>query len=128
MTESERRVSAIHRSLTQPDSAGRSRATVGDRQLDNRRRFDLRRRAPLVHGRNGGVPADRGALGVGPGSEVRSAAEPGLRPPHPLSRLLSGTRSNLGIATPNPRICTDAQGDARLGREEEVCSSKSSRT
>ena len=37
--------------------------------------------------------------------------------PHPLSGLLSRARPNLSIATPNPRICTDTQGDARLGRE-----------
>ena len=91
-----------------PERSGRWRSPTGSLPP-----LDSRRRTPLVHRRDGDVPADGRTLGAGAGGEVRSATEPGLRPPHPLPGLLSGARLNLGAAATNPAVCTDSEGDAR---------------
>ena len=92
MAESERRVSAIHQSLTQPILlAGAERPLAIANWITA---------AALILGGGlhwytiamGAFPPDGRTLGAGSGREVRSPAQPRLRPARPLPGLLSGSR------------------------------------
>ena len=117
MAEGERRVSVIHQSLTRPILlAGAERPLAIANWITA---------AALIFG--GGLHLYTVAMGaflltVGHWALVQAAKfDPHLSQVYVrhirYSGLLSGARPNLRIATPYPRICTDAQGDARVGRE-----------
>ena len=114
MAESERRVSAIHQSLTQPILlAGAERPLAIANWITA---------AALILG--GGLHWYTIAMGaflltVGHWALVQAAkfdpsAQPGLRPARPLPGLLSGSRLGYRAALTNPAVRAHTQGDPRV--------------